>query len=260
MQITPASVYDTGLRSLQRLAVARAPERLLLSTQTGTDVWEMDWQSKHLLVRSCARPALHNVRAIMCSAGGAFVVDSDTDRGDTWLVNLGSSRRQRIARGSNAFTAACSPSLDMIALGGDRRITLLQWPGGRRIGELAGHNEGPRDMAFSPNGRSLVSIGGESEDEQHRDAIRLWDVPGLSEQRSWLWHHLGAVAFHPGGRWVAVGCIMPAAIKLWDLETDTIETEECADLRAVTVLCFSPDGRRLCAGSPNGRLMLFEAH
>jgi WD40 repeat protein len=186
------------------------------------------------------------------------VLAINSDGAHTWLVDLGCGRRWLVARGQPAYSAACSTSLQTIALGGTARIRLLGWPGGRTLRELGGHNDGVRDMAFSPDGRTLVSAGGESEDEQHRDSVRLWDVRTGRELRSWLWHHIGAVAFHPGGRVVAVGCMMPGAIKLWHLDTDAVETVESADLGALSAACFSPDGSRLCVANRSGKLMMIE--
>jgi WD40 repeat protein len=278
MRLTLTAVHDTRLRGLCRVAGGLPSSPLLLSTHTGGEVWELDWQSKRIvrqyrpqrpLVQRLLHPAssaaspdgierpLHAVRAIALSEDGPKAIDSDVSNGQADLVDLFSGQRRLIARGDAVFTAACTAPLNMIALGGHARITLVQWPHGRTLGELAGHNDGVRDMAFSPDGRLLVSVGGESEDEQHRDAIRLWDVQSRAALRGWMWHHLGAVAFHPGGEIIAVGCMMPAAIKLWHLASDVVKTAEVEAPGGISALCFSPDGQWLWAGEREGRVMLF---
>ena len=278
MHLRLSDAYTTRLRGLYRLAGSAPSSPLILSTYGDPNVWELDWPSKRLalrfgpqrplvqrvLRRSAPAPdgegverPLHNVLALVSGQDGPLVIDGDARTGRTHLVDLCSGSRQLVARGSRAFSAACTIPVTAIALGGHRPITLLQWPGAGVLGEMAGHNDGARDMAFSPDGRLLASVGGESEDEQHRDAIRLWDVQTLAERRSWLWHHLGAVAFHPGGDTIAVGCMMPAAIKLWHLESDVVNTVAVDAPGGISCLCYSPDGRWLWAGDRTGKLMLF---
>jgi WD40 repeat protein len=275
MPLTLAGVYDTGIRELYRLAGGPPSSPLVLCAHTGGNIWELDWQSRRIVRRYCPRRPLlqrlrqsggaedgverplHEVRAIVAAGEQLLVVDNNPHNGQTHLVDLRSGQSQVIFTGQAVYSAACTLPVQIIALGGHRRVTLVAWPGGRLRGELAGHNDGVRDMAFSPDGRLLVSVGGESEDEQHRDAVRLWDVQSLAERQSWMWHHLGSVAFHPAGQTIAVGCIMPAAIKLWDLACDTIETTAVEAPRGITTLHFSPDGRQLWAGDREGRVFLF---
>lgn len=273
-------VFDTGITGLHRVAfVGDSSSHLTLSAYGSSDVWELNWSGRLFVKRYCSQPSLlqrvlrrgavahtagvevvarpvHALRALIAAKETLLVIDSDST--NVWLVDLSSGRRRLVARGLPAFTAACSTPLQTIALGGYKRIALLGWPSGRLLGELGGHTDGVRDMAFSPDACLLVSVGGESEDEQHRDAIRLWDVQRRTELRSWMWHHLGAVAFHPQGQTIAVGCMMPGAIKLWNVTSDTIETVDQADLGAISALCFSPDGSHLCAANRAGHLFLFE--
>jgi WD40 repeat protein len=275
MHLVLTGSCDTGLTSLHRVACGQPPA-LFVSSYLGGEVWQLDWQRQHyvrqykpksLYAGSPVRQAcsaqgmdvlerpLHDVRAIIV-AGDPLVIDSDRASRQTHLINLRSGQTWHIAR-TAATTATCTQPITMIALGSGARIRLLQWPQGSALGELAGHNEGCRDMAFSPDNRWLVSVGGESEDEQHRDAIRLWDVQTHTARRGWVWHHLGAVAFHPGGELVAVGCMMPSAIKLWRLADDCIETVDVDVPAGVSALCFSPDGRWLWVGGRAGRVLLF---
>ena len=174
-----------------------------------------------------------------------------------WLLNLVSGQTQLMVKGYQAYKVACTVPLTLIALGGYARIAILKWPGGRLSGELTGHRDGVRDMAFSPDGHLLVSVGGESEDEQHRDAVRLWDVASFTQISYWMFRHVGAVAFHPRGQVIAVGCI-PAAVKMWSFGSGSIETENLTTLGGIYALCFSPDGDYLCAANAEGQLALFK--
>lgn len=255
MHLQIVSTQDTGLRGVDHL-VFSAPEQLLLAA--GDAVCRWDWQAGRQIAQAPAACPLHQVRAILATAASVQVIDNDPQRGETWLADLATGERRLIARGRQAYKAACSRPPAIIALGGNQRITLLSWPKRRLLGELAGHQDGVRDMTFSPDGRLLASIGGESEDEQHRDAVRLWDVQRCGELQSWLHHHLGSLAFHPSGGVIAVGCTAPAAIKLWDMRSGSVETDSsAAGLQWVNALAFSADGRHLCAGNHDGQLLIY---
>lgn len=285
MTLTLAGTCDTGLRGLYRLAGDQPAGPIYLSLHARGDVWAFDWTAQrlqrlyrprrtplqrlhdHLRRRPIAdgsqeRP-LHEVRSLILQPEGLLAVDDEPATQRTCLIDLHAVKASLLSSGLPAYTAACvaAPSSGSpaarAALGGHRSITLTRWPDGGVLGVLAGHNDGARDMAFSPDGRLLVSIGGESEDEQHRDAVRLWDVATLHEQQSWLWHHLGAVAFHPAGNVIAVGCMMPSAVKLWHLDSGGVETVAVDAPGGIAALCFSAGGRWLWAGDRNGRLLLF---
>ena len=239
------------------MAAAGPEAALSFIAAAGATVWRLDWQAGRCAASPLPeQPVLHDVCALARLEGGLIAVDSDVERRQTWLVELAGGRRTLVASGRNTFAAACSPGLTTIALGEHGPISLLAWPSRGHLGQLAGHSDGARDMCFSTDGLSLVTVGGESEDEQHRDAACVWDVRSLVQRRRWLHHHLGAVAVHPAGRICACGCMMPAAIRLWDIERDDVSDAPIAGLPAVRVLAFSSDGRYLCAGDGEGSVTL----
>ena len=123
----------------------------------------------------------------------------------------------------------------------DERLTLL------------GHEGEVYAVAFSPDGRTLVSGGQDG-------TIRVWNP--LDGQ---LLHLIRAHAsctndldFSPDGRTLA-SASCDGTIKLWDTQTWTPERTLIEDKTPILCVAFSPDGRMI-AGGADGRLHIWDAN
>jgi len=106
---------------------------------------------------------------------------------------------------------------------------------------LIGHTGAVKDLAFSPDGCTLVS-------GSHDQTIKFWDVATGQEQRTLSGHNnfVWSVAYSPDGNTLASGSLQ---IKLWDVVTGQ-ETRTLAPYPLApnwNTVVFSPDGSSLAS-------------
>ena len=201
---------------------------------------------------------IDSVRTVVFSPDGKLLASGGYDsRLRLWDANTG----DHIAtlRGGGP-AVAFSPDGELLAneYGGDGIIgTIGLWD--VQVGELRHVSEEYHGlltcMAFSPDGKTLVSSNRDSE-------IIFWDIPTAQRRQSLTTQHTGSVysvAFSPDGKTLASGSY-DQTLRLWDPRTG----EHKATLQypdSVTSVVFSPDGRILAvgwSGWQNNRIQLLD--
>ncbi|MEU4500473.1 serine/threonine-protein kinase [Streptomyces sp. NPDC024089] len=167
----------------------------------------------------------------------------------------------------------------------DHAYSIALSPDGKRItlGNIAGadlwdvnsRSEKPRahftqevrvtDMAFSPDGRTLASVGDDSEKRSYpnNEPAKLWDLTridprpygqGDPRRNLALEDVTYAVAFSPDGKTLATGG--PGGdVRLWDVATGRLKATLANRLLEARDLAFSPDGRSLAVTADGGVLL-----
>ncbi len=150
---------------------------------------------------------------------------------------------------------AFSPKANLLATAGksrnrDGEIILWSPLEGKRILTLRGHSGQVRGIAFSPDGKKIVSCGDDRK-------VRLIDL-GNQEKSLEMNNHterVFAVAYSPDGKWIASGG-EDHRILLWDAHNGSF-LKELPGGNGVLTLAFSPDGKFLASGSYERKVRLW---
>lgn len=121
-----------------------------------------------------------------------------------------------------------------------------------RLVVQAGHSSNVTSVAFSPDGKTVVSG---SED----NTLKLWNVATGKELRTLSGHSsvVSSVAFSPDGKTVLSGS-RDNTLKLWDVVTGKELRSFRGHINEITSVAYSPNGKTVLSGSAGRLLKLWD--
>ena len=148
------------------------------------------------------------------------------------------------------FAVAFNPKGNLIAalnsLGG---LTVWEVASGEEVLDVQGTSGNSMDVTFSPDGRLVVTAGG--------DGAAIWHVAAGERLHTIAGGGLvQAVAFSPDGSTLATGAA-DGSVRLWEADTGRELITLVEQGEVVTDLAISPDGDRLAVTTEDGTLRVF---
>lgn len=150
---------------------------------------------------------------------------------------------------------AFSPSGQQLAFGcfADNLLRIYAASDGEKIKELRGHRSKVHAVAYSPNGKTIVTAS------LDRD-IKLWDASTYREIKTFIGHkdYVFSIAFSPdGGRLLSASADRTA--RIWNVESGKQEFELVGHQGMVQQAVYSRDGTLVATASADGTGRVYEA-
>jgi len=236
---------------LHRLAPQPASKRLLAITLAGVvyergqdSLWRLRELPESAQVAGASPPAnAEDGKANISPQGTPGEVDQ----------RLG-QRRQQVQRQVPQATAAPQQQTQQ-SIPAARTGTVDALEGAQIVPILIGHQSRVTALAFSPDGKRLVSASDDG-------TLRIWDTATKSTVGAPLTGHRSAVSsvvISPDGKSIA-SASADSTVRLWHLDTGApIDQPLTGHMGPVTSVAFSPDGKYLVSGSSDRTLRLWDA-
>jgi WD40 repeat protein len=128
--------------------------------------------------------------------------------------------------------------------------TLSESPALVRI--LTGHEYGVNSVAFSPDGRRIVSGSADR-------TVAVWDLQSGTRIRQLAGHQdrVMSVAFSPDGRAI-LSASADRTVAVWDLQSGAHMHQLAGQQGGIRSVAFSPDGRRIASASEDHTVTVWD--
>jgi WD40 repeat protein len=185
----------------------------------------------------------NSVRSLAFSPDGKLLASGSLDT-SVLLWDVSTGDMLAVIPSHVGACLAFSPDGKTLAIADQWNAVVILWDttSRQKIATLKGHASAVTAVAFSPDGRKLLS--GSSD-----QSVKLWDVASKGELRSFsVSRAVTSVAFSPNGQLIAAGADL-GGVTLWDEANGRQVQVLQGEKERIASIAFSPDGALLATGS-----------
>ncbi|KAG5716196.1 hypothetical protein E4T56_gene10766 [Termitomyces sp. T112] len=124
---------------------------------------------------------------------------------------------------------------------------------GAQLQEINGHTNQVTSVAFSPDGKSIVS-------GSFDQSVRVWEASSGAQLKKLNGHtdQVTSVAFSPDGKYIVSGS-EDQSVRVWDVSSGAQLQKLNGHAGWVTSVAFSPDGKSIVSGSFDQSVRMWDA-
>ena len=203
--------------------------------------------------------------SLACSHDGKYLLSGDVGGITLWDAATGERLRMPGEWGGEnedcyPRTVALSPDGRYAVSGGSCGLLRI-WDvsTGKELQRIKAHQKNVRSVAFSRNGRHILTAGDTDK------AVKMWEASTGRLKETFAGHteEVNSVAFSPDDRFALSGS-SDKTVRLWDVSTGKrVRTfagaeNEYLDTLDASAVAFSPDGKTILSGESSGGIILWD--
>jgi WD40 repeat protein len=204
------------------------------------------------------------VHSMSASPDFRFAVSGGEDK-TVRLWSLTTAPTRSFSHNDAVTAVAISPDgssfLSAVGIMDNSLIRLWDVTTGRSIREFRGHTKWINSLGFSPDGKYIVSGGGDVVAITEEVVIRLWETDSGKCIREFKLPGalVTSVVVSPDGKYVLSGSEYDHSLRLWELGTSKCARTFEGHESAVKAVAFTPDGQFLLSGGSDMTIRVWYA-